>query len=303
MPQHKKPQLYRLMMLFIQKSTKAIAAGETPDLDKTFQLADALIKDAIRKDDLLECAVNYYDPKDLYVSHSANVAIFSLKMALGMGLSKEEVQYTVASALLHDVGFGKLLASIQSIQNYRKKGSSAEEEIDRARMHPQYASDAILYHSDRGNIIAEIILQHHERADGNGYPNQLPDFEQYLPAKIIAITDTYEALIHPRSHRDQLIPPVGISSILKQKGSAFSAELIKALIETLSIYPVGQYVRLNNGMIGKVSKTYPDNPIRPDIAVSVDGAGKRIVPDRIVKLVDERLLVVEECLPGYPEAR
>jgi len=292
-------RLYMELIAFIRNATEAISNGTRPAIAKTFQLVDDIITDFNRSNDLMEYAINYYDPRDIYLSHSANVAIISLKIASGMQLPMADVQNIVASAILHDIGFGKLVVSLLTYEDFSLNARLTNKEISQVKLHPKFGFDGLKDKGDRANLLAEIILQHHERADGTGYPNQIPGHEQHIPAQILSVADTYETLIHPRPYRDALAPPEGINAIVNQGGTAFSKNIVKTLIRALSIYPVGQIVRLNNGMVGKVVKTYEQNPVRPDLAIFFDATGKRLESSIRLKLSDEPLLTVEECIPGH----
>jgi HD-GYP domain-containing protein (c-di-GMP phosphodiesterase class II) len=294
-------ELYKDLILFIHNSTETLAEGGKQDLSQAFDVADYIIDDFNRSSELMESAVNYYDSQDLCESHAANVAIFSLKMAMDMELSKEDIQDTLISALFHDIGFGRILESLRTYEGFFDERLLSDDHLALVRKHPQYGYEGVFHKGNREKRLAEIISQHHEKADGSGYPRQLKESEQWLQARIISIVDTYEALIHPRPYRDAFVPPKGIETLLKQKGRFFSTNMIKALINSLSFYPVGQFVKLNNGMIGKVIKTYPENPVRPDVQVLINSLGEKLETPKIVKLVEDRVIVVDSCLPGFME--
>jgi HD-GYP domain-containing protein (c-di-GMP phosphodiesterase class II) len=291
-------ELYQAIVLFIRKNTYAISKNKRPALSKAVHLADYMIKEVKKSNDLMSHAIEFYDPKDLCESHAANVAIFSLKMALDMNLSMEEIRNTVVAALFHDLGLGKVKGSLRSYDGFLGENFISEEDRAAVQLHSQCGYEGLMSEGNMGQQIAEAILQHHEKADGSGYPNRLPESQQLLSARIISIIDTYEALIHPRPYRDALAPPKGMETIIKQKGTTFSAEMIKALLSSLSLYPVGQFVKLNNGVVGKVIKTYAKNPVRPDIEVHFDVLGDRVETPKTVRLSDNHLLAVDHCLPG-----
>jgi HD-GYP domain-containing protein (c-di-GMP phosphodiesterase class II) len=288
-------KLYQDLLLFTQKSTEAIGKGERISLSLYLDVTSYIIEDFHRSNELLESALRFYDPKDLCKSHAVNVAIFSLKMAHDMDLSKEDIEDTLLAGLFHDVGFGRIL----KLLHCKDENTIFGHDLELVRKHPEYGYQGILSNSNREKRIAEIILQHHEKADGTGYPNRLKESEQWLQARIISIIDDYEVLIHPRPFRDALLPPKGIEAILQKKGTAFSATMIKALINSLSLYPVGSFVMVNNGFIGKVIKTYTDNPLDPDLEIHFDSSGKKLQEKRILKLKEHPLLRVDKCLPGF----
>jgi len=220
-----------------------------------------------------------------------------LKMALDMNLSEEGIQDTVTAALVHDVGFGKIDESLRDKE--QDENLITEKERELVRTHSKHGYEAIATENERDKRIAEIILQHHEKADGSGYPHGLKESQQQPLARIISIVDTYEALIHPRSFRDALAPPKGLGTIIQQKESEFSREMLKALISSLSFYPVGEMVLLNNGFIGKVIETHKDSPLRPDVQLYLDPSGNRLEEPRVIKLKEKTILFIDKCLPGF----
>ncbi|UCC40523.1 MAG: HD domain-containing protein [Candidatus Aminicenantes bacterium] len=289
--------LYKNLLIFTEDNIEAVAKGNKLSLFEIYDIADHIINDFERSAALMDVAVNFYDPDDVVVSHAVNNTIFSLKMALEMDLSEEDIQDTVTAALVHDVGFGKIKESLRDKE--QDLSIITEKEHELVQTHPKHGYDAIAPETERDKRIAETILQHHERADGSGYPNGLEESQQQISARIISIVDVYEALIHPRPFRDALVPPKGIEVLVKQKGSEFSVEMLKALIVSLSFYPIGQMVLLNNGFIGKVIRTHKDNPTRPDVQLYIDPSGNKLEEQEIIRLEEKRILSIEKCLPGF----
>lgn len=290
-------KLYKNLLLFTKANTEAVAQDNKLSLSEIYDIADHIINNFKRSTVLMDIAVNYYEPDDVFISHAVNVTIFSLKMALDMNLSEEDIQDTVTAALLHDIGYGKIDESLRDKE--QDENLITEKERELLRMHSKYGYEAIAPENERDKRIAEIILQHQEKADGSGYPNGLKESQQQPLARIISIVDTYEALIHPRPLRDALEPPKGLGVIIKQKGSEFSEQMLKALIGSLSIFPVGQIVLLNNGFIGKVIRTYKDNPKAPDVQLYFDPSGNRLEEPRVIKLKEKPILFIDKCLPGF----
>jgi HD-GYP domain-containing protein (c-di-GMP phosphodiesterase class II) len=290
-------ELYKNLLLLTKDNTEAVANDDKLSPSEIDDISEYVINEFSRSTDLMGTAINFYEPGDVFLSHVVNVAIFSLKMAIDMNLSKKDIQETVTASLLHDIGFGKIEEFLRDKEH--DENMITEEDRELVRTHSYHGYKAITPENERDKRIAEIILQHHERADGSGYPNGLKESQQQPLARIISIADVYEALIHPRVFRDALAPPKGLEIIVSQKGSEFSAQMRRALVESLSIYPIGQFVLLNNGFIGKVIKTYKDNPVRPDVQLYLDQSGSKLKKQRIVKLKEESMLVIKKCIPGF----
>ena len=290
-------KLYKNLLLFTKANTEAVAKDNKLSLFEIYDIADHIINDFKRSPALMDSAINFYEPDDVFISHVVNNTIFSLKMALDMNLSEEDIQDTVTAALVHDVGFGKIDEFLRDKE--QDENLITEKERELVRTHSKHGYEAIATENERDKRIAEIILQHHEKEDGSGYPNGLKESQQQPLARIISFVDTYEALVHPRPFRDALAPPKGLGTIIQQKGSEFSREMLKALISSLSFYPVGQTVLLNNGSIGKVIRTYKDNPLRPDVQLYLDPSGNRLENPRIIELKEKPILFIDKCLPGF----
>jgi HD-GYP domain-containing protein (c-di-GMP phosphodiesterase class II) len=106
-------------------------------------------------------------------------------------------------------------------------------------------------------------LEHHERENGGGYPRKLTGDKISLYAKIIAVACSYEAQTNTRPHRAAKDGFSGMVDLLKNEGKQYDDTVIRALVFSLSIYPIGLYVLLSNGKKGQVVDVNPENPRYP----------------------------------------
>jgi HD-GYP domain-containing protein (c-di-GMP phosphodiesterase class II) len=270
----------------------------------TLVLARHLIEQFQGSGDLLEICTAAYNPADLAVSHAVNVACFAWKMAVNMKLSAQDIEDTLVAGILHDIGFGKVPAFHLNLDDPAFNEGKPERlltETNRrlVRAHSEAGAKAILPENDQARRVAEIIWQHHERADGTGYPRGLKETEQHVSSRILAIIDTYEALIHPRPFRDTLVPPMGIEAIKRDHPGSFSARMLKELLRSMPLFPVGYHVRLSDGSIGRVIRTNAESPLRPDVEVITDNSGEAIIPPREIRLRESPMLYITECLPRF----
>ena len=102
------------------------------------------------------------------------------------------------------------------------------------------------------------------------------------------------------NENNESIIELSIQEIKSQKNDILqklnlSREMLKALICSLSFYPVGQIVLLNNGFIGKVIRTYKDNPKAPDVQLFFDPSGKKLEEPRVIKLKEKPILFIDKC--------
>jgi hypothetical protein len=115
-----------------------------------------------------------------------------------------------------------------------------------------------------------VVQQAHERIDGCGYPNRLKGRQISEMAQILGVVDVFDALVSARPYRPRLLPHEAIKELLVAERAAFPREILKALIEQLSVYPVGTTVRLTTGEVATVERVNSRYPFRP--VVQVDGA-------------------------------
>ena len=126
-------------------------------------------------------------------------------------------------------------------------------------------------------------IEHHEREDGSGYPQNLTSENISQYAKIISVVCSYEAISAPRNFRDAKSTYDAMIEMLKNQNSKYDGTVIKALLYSLSIYPIGAYVYLANGKIGQVSDVNPNNPKNPIVQIlgelSADGDFRTVETD------------------------
>jgi len=119
-----------------------------------------------------------------------------------------------------------------------------------------------------------IIMQHHERGDGTGYPEGLLFSEIGKGALILAIADRYGAMVSTRDYRKPLFIKDALSAFLLDKGKAYDSRYALQLIKIFSIFPPGSFVTLDNGEVAIVVKRGVKNPMKP-IVKSILGPDKK----------------------------
>lgn len=169
------------------------------------------------------------DAKDRYTSgHSQRVANYSREIAKRMGKSKEEQREIYYAGLLHDVG--KIRVSEEVIN---KPGRLTNEEFDQIKIHPVTGYHILKDIYETKNI-AEGAKFHHERYDGNGYPNGLSGKNIPEIARIIGIADAYDAMASNRSYRSALPQEKVRSEIVNGKGVQFDPDIAEIMLQMMN---------------------------------------------------------------------
>ncbi|WP_379130265.1 HD domain-containing phosphohydrolase [Paenibacillus sp. sgz500958] len=172
--------------------------------------------------------VKQVEGKDNYTyQHSVRVQEFSFKIARMLKLTKDRLEDLYFATLFHDIGKINIPEEILN-----KPGSLTKEEFDIIKRHSYdgYIMVKDLYYTN----ISQIILQHHERLDGSGYPNGLKEDDILLEARIIGIADTFDAMTSDRPYRKGLDPTIAMAELKRLSGIHYDSELVnlfeKALI-------------------------------------------------------------------------
>ncbi|MEN2984817.1 MAG: HD domain-containing phosphohydrolase [Dictyoglomaceae bacterium] len=164
--------------------------------------------------------------KDSYTAyHQKRVSDLSQEIAKEMRLSKDEIEAIKTGALLHDIGKISIPGEILN-----KPGRLNPLEMNIVKTHPVNGYN-MLKNIDFPAEVLEIIVQHHERLDGSGYPEGLKDKEISLPVRIVSVADVVEAMVSHRPYR----PPLGIDKALKEieenKGTKYDEKVVEVCIE------------------------------------------------------------------------
>ncbi|NQT00078.1 MAG: hypothetical protein HQ595_03250, partial [Candidatus Omnitrophica bacterium] len=143
------------------------------------------------------------------------------------------------------------------------------------------------------DTIRTTIIQHHERANGLGYPEGLAQEEIADYAKMVGLADTYEAMTHQRPHRVPCPPHQALREIIGPLKLFFDIRVIKALVNRISVYPVGSLVQLNSGEIAKVISSSPASPLRPFVLVILDAYKRHVSAPRTIDLCENNSFFIK----------
>ncbi|MDR0378256.1 MAG: HD-GYP domain-containing protein [Spirochaetaceae bacterium] len=206
--------------------------------------------------------------------HAVISTVISVIIGMYLKLPAHRLIELGAAALLHEVGMLKIPPQL-----YLNNRTLSPEERKVILTHP-ILSYKMLKASNFPMIIGFACLEHHERENGKGYPRKLTGDKIGLYAKIIAVACSYEALTNARPHKDAKDGHRSILDLLKNVGKQYNDTVVRALVYSLSLYPIGLYVLLSNGKKGQVVDVNPENPQFPIVHLldefTADGKNKTV---------------------------
>lgn len=185
--------------------------------------------------DTVEALAEAIEKKDRYTGgHTKRVVYYSMCVAKYMDLSHEQLEQVHLAAILHDVGKIGVEDSI-----LKKQSALTKEEWVVMKSHPEQGYDIMSRVKGLKDVIGGMRY-HHERWDGKGYPLGLKGEEIPLIARIIAVADTYDAMVSTRPYRKGLDPQVAYDEIVLHSGSQFDPSVVIAFIEAFRNEKMGK---------------------------------------------------------------
>ncbi|HEQ72167.1 MAG TPA: HD domain-containing protein [Spirochaetia bacterium] len=218
--------------------------------------------------------------------NALHTTIISVVMGLQKRMLSHEVLSLAAAAFLHDVGMLEIPPLVRD-----KKEKLSDRERDLIETHPA-RSAALIRQLGFPLRTAQIVLAHHERWDGKGYPRGVTG--DHIPelAHMIAVADAYAALINERPYRRHLLGHDALKTVLRGIGGQFNPETVKLLLQSIGVYPLGSLVLLSNQTIGRVVETREETALRPTVEIIVDRHGQRLSPPATINLGEDRELYI-----------
>ncbi len=166
---------------------------------------------------------------DFYTyNHSLDVGIYSLGLAEAVGYGKKELEEMGIGALFHDVGKRQI-----SLDILCKKGSLSDAEWSQMQKHTQYGLVILNQNHAVSDAVKAACFEHHESWSGNGYPQNLSGQEIHPFARIVAITDTYDAMTTQRSYNTPMKPFEAVTMMKEKLAGRYDPEILKAMHSVL----------------------------------------------------------------------
>lgn len=166
---------------------------------------------------------------DFYTyNHSFDVSIYSLGLGQALGFDQKTLEELGQSALFHDVGKRNVPLEILC-----KKGALDEDEWVQMRMHPTYGLRILNEHSGISDAIKAACYEHHEAWSGGGYPQDLSGQEIHPFGRLVALTDTYDAMTTQRSYNTPMKPTEALTMMKEKLSGRYDPEMLKAMYSIL----------------------------------------------------------------------
>ncbi len=229
--------------------------------------------------------------KDLF-SHAVNVCVLSLVVGV---LEDFDIDVTGlgVGALLHDIGETRLPRNLT-----RKKDGFTDAERRLVEQHPMLGAMLLEQDRDLAPCVRQIVIEHHERIDGSGYPLGIRAGNLSLAGQIVAITDAYDEMLSGRNQA--VLQPVEVlrQLFMQSNAGALDRELVERIIRCLGVYPIGSLVELNTGERGIVVAANRTDTLKPTLRIIMSSNGLIHSSGPIISLADTKSGVPQRRIVG-----
>lgn len=192
-----------------------------------------------------------------------HVCMLATAIGTHLRLDKKTLKELAIGCLIHDAGMLKIDHAVY--ESPRRLDRVTFLEITK---HPILIFDMMLDMRAVSSRSAYVAYQMHERANGSGYPRRRESARIHFLSKVAAVADVYVGLVSPRPHRPPLLPYYAMEKMIRSAHrGAFDATVVRALLRTIALFPIGSYVELDDERVGRVIRANADAYDRPVLEV------------------------------------
>jgi cyclic di-GMP phosphodiesterase len=256
-----------------------VRMGNALEVEGAVLLVDEISQSMARNSGAILSLIRLKNIDEYTYLHS--VAVCALMVALGrqLGLEADVLRQVGVAGLLHDIG---KMAIPNEVLN--KPGKLTDEEFQLVMTHPRRGWETLNTTYDVSDIALDVCLHHHERMDGQGYPDKLSGEALSLFARMGAICDVYDAITSDRCYRKGWAPAESLSKMASWKEDHFDEAVFHAFVKTLGIYPNGTLLKLESGRLGVVIEQSVKSLTTPIVKVFFSTRSDAHIPMEIVDL-------------------
>lgn len=251
--------------------------------------ADDVIMNILQEEEVVEQVFDIKErSSDLY-EHSLSLCSLAVLTAIKLGLSHEEVHDIGVGSLLHDIGLRYLTI------NYEDKDLEDMSDVERGeyKKHSVYGYTALKLETWISERVKNIILYHHERMDGSGYPLRASDIP--TECRVISVCDTFDEMICGIGCK-RIKVHEAVEFLKKNKDTKFDEKVVNAFLDFTAVYPAGSLIKTNEGEVGIVLRQNKEFPDRPVIKIVRDKVGNQVIGDRVKDLKDVNNVYIVEVM-------
>ena len=254
-----------------------VRMGKAVDVNSVREVVEDISDSIARNPTAIVSLARLKTADDYTYMHSVAVCALMVALSGKLGLDEVQTRSSGIAGLLHDLG---KVAMPTEVLN--KPGKLTVAEFDIMKTHPTEGYKMLMASHGVDPVALDVVLHHHEKMDGSGYPEQLKGDQISLYARMGAVCDVYDAITSNRPYKSGWDPAEAMHQMAQWTNGHFDPKVFQAFIRGMGIYPVGSLVRLASGRIGVVTEQSAKSLAKPIIKVFFSTkANMRIAPEML----------------------
>lgn len=267
--------------------------GGSPSLAELDRATTKLIASVRRNPDALLYFVRTQTDGDYLFRHGVACAVMACTLGDALGLSSRSLQPLTMGCSLLDIGKTRVPAELL---NRPSALELSPGELQQLRRHVERGAEILSHVTSEGSPITTVVMTHHERHDGKGYPRGIAGDRIPRFGKIASLVDTFDAMVSERVYGRRATPYEAMRYIKAQRGEAFDPKLVDVFQRAFGTYPTGSLVELSTGEVGFVIQQNPGARLQPRVYVMLDANKQRVPEFRVIDLGVDKTNCVEKGL-------
>lgn len=253
--------------------------GRVVDVGKLEPIAQRMIESVMRNPDALPPLTRLKIHGSYATEHALATAALVVALARQQGLEQLEIERLAMGTLLKDIGLAALDSKLVT-----KPGRLSLDERTVMESHVEEGLAVLEATARLAETSVAVILEHHERFDGSGYPYHMSGSDISAAGRMVAVVDTYDAMTSDRPYRAAVAPTAALGQIFDAGGLDFDPAMVAGFVKAVGIYPVGTLVRLESGHLAVVEELHAEQLLSPTVRVIYHAGRRRYVEPALVDL-------------------
>lgn len=283
----------------LDKVFDSLRNGHKGDLQAVQKAVNPLIEGVFRNQEAVGALLRLKDSGEYRYHHGVSMAVWAAILGRHIGLHRDELEKLAVGCAMCDVGMTQLppelLDQAENLTDQQRKIIQA---------HPIMGAQLVSESKDVDFEILGVIENHHERADGSGYPRGLDGAAIPLLARIAGLVDTYDAMITARPYATARTSHEATQELLDCKGTLFQEALVEQFVQAIGLFPTGTMVELNTGEVAIVVTQNDTRRLKPEVVIVMGYDKEKLDSLKVVDLANQQIAaegerwIARELLPG-----
>ncbi len=242
-----------------------LKAGRKIQLESVRQAVKGMIDSIVRNPDAFLWLTRLKDKDSYTYAHCVDASSLAVAFGRHLGFGKPEIENLAVGTLLFDIGKLQLPDSL-----LKKPGRLTDDEYALVRRHVEFGVKIVEGMEGVTREIVSVVLHHHERHDGTGYPRGKAGKRIPVTGRIAALVDCYDAITSDRPYSRALSAHDAVQLIYECRNKDFQDEMVEQFIQCIGVFPAGTLVELSSGEVGIVIAQNRVRRLRPKIMLVLD---------------------------------